>query len=227
MVRQSRERGQRGARGPQSPAAETSPHLRGEARGLRPRKLRQGATATAEAQRRRTPRSLLLGVVGFPPFPTQKPSEPGQPPVLGRLPSATSWFCAALTATVTRLASPGRWEDSLPTPTARGCESPGVWTGSPFPTCPGEGTGPGPPTLRASVSGARGLGPLQSTHCRLRRRQPRCFRTSQSIMTPRSPRSLLPRLRFCRLRLEVRIVERSQQQWEVRLQLSSLQERVV
>lgn len=46
-------------------------------------------------------------------------------------------------------------------------------------------------------------------------------------MTPRSPRSLLPRLSFCRLRLEVRILERCQQQCEVRLQLSSLQEGVI
>lgn len=44
-------------------------------------------------------------------------------------------------------------------------------------------------------------------------------------MTPRSPRSLLPRLNSRRLLLEVRSVERSQQQCEVRLQPSNLQER--
>lgn len=44
-------------------------------------------------------------------------------------------------------------------------------------------------------------------------------------MIPRSPRSLLPRLSSRRLLLEVKSVERSQQQCEVRLQPSNLQER--
>ena len=63
------------------------------------------------------------------------------------------------------------------------------------------------------------------TYLRLFRRQPCCLSTSQRSMTPRSPRSLLPRLSFRRLWLEVRSVERSQQQCDVRLQLSNLQER--
>lgn len=61
-------------------------------------------------------------------------------------------------------------------------------------------------------------------YLRLFRRHPCCFNTSQSSMTPRSPRSLLPRLSFRRLWLEVRSVERSQQQCDVRLQFSNLQE---
>lgn len=65
----------------------------------------------------------------------------------------------------------------------------------------------------------------EHTYFRHFRRQPCCFSTSQSSMTPRSPRSLLPRLNFRRLWLEVRSVERPQQQCDVRLQLSNLQER--
>lgn len=65
----------------------------------------------------------------------------------------------------------------------------------------------------------------EHTYFRLCRMQPCCFSTSQSSMTPRSPRSLLPRLSSRRLLLEVRSVDRSQQQCEVRLQPSNLQGR--